>query len=40
MSTARATELGRDLDVRRNVPTGSLRVPQPEARQKTLGRRF
>lgn len=34
-STARATELGREKDLRGNVPTAPLRAPQPKARQKT-----
>ena len=39
MLKARAPELGRDTDMRRNVPTGTLLAPQPKARGKILGRR-
>ena len=38
MLTTRATELGRDPGMRRNVPSGPLLAPQPKAREKTLGR--
>ena len=37
MFISRATELGRDSDIRRNVSTGSLLAPQPKARTKKLG---
>ena len=32
---ARATELGRNPDIRRNVPTDPLLAPQPKARENT-----
>ena len=33
------TELGRDRDMRRNLPMGALLAPQPKAQEKKLGRR-
>ena len=34
-----AAELGRDQDIRRNVPMGVFLAPQPKAREKKVGRR-
>ena len=34
-----ATELGRDPDMRRHIPTAPLLAPQPTVRERTLGRR-
>ena len=39
MPRVHATKLGRDPDMRRNVPTDLLLAPHPSVREKKLGRR-